>query len=82
MTQPNIQIACSNMMPDGDGGWQPIPPVLTKEEAILYLRLDDASHPERSLRYYREHGLTGKRIGKELRFTQKALEDFLNGNPK
>jgi len=28
------------MMPDGQGGWQPVPPVMTDAECIRYLRID------------------------------------------
>ena len=68
-----------NVMPDGRGGWQPIPPVLTRQEAILYLRLDSSPNPERSLQYYRENGLKAVQLGKELRFTRGALDAFLEG---
>jgi len=74
--------AYGEVMPDGEGGWQPIPPLMNKREAILFLRLETAPNPERTLRYYREHGLKAVQIGKELRFTKKALDDFLTENQK
>ena len=78
----SAQIIGDNVMQDGHGGWQPIPPVMDKSEAILYLRLDDSPNPERTLRYYREQGLKCVRVGKQLRFTKPALDDFLRENLK
>lgn len=36
-----IAFIVSEVMPDGNGGWQPVPEVLTFEEAVRYLRLDE-----------------------------------------
>ena len=78
----SAQIIGDNVMPDGHGGCRPIFPVMTKHEAILFLRLDDCPNPERTLRYYREQGLKCVRVGKQLRFTKQALDDFLRENLK
>lgn len=48
-------------MPDGS----PAPFVLTQDEAIRFLRLENVKHPEHTLRYYSEKGLLqGTYIGK------------------
>lgn len=48
-------------MPDGT----PAPFVLTQAEAIRFLMLENAKHPENTLRYYSEKGLlNGTYIGK------------------
>ena len=68
------------VMPDGDGGWQPCPPLLTEEEAIRYLRLDidGPTQPENTLKYYRgKKKLKGTRVGKQLRYRRKSLDEFL-----
>ena len=68
------------VLPDGDGGFGPCPYVLTEEEAVRYLRLDIAGpkNPANTLRYYRERGkLRGTRIGNRIRYTRKALNEFL-----
>jgi len=68
------------VLPDGNGGFSPCPELLTEAEAIRYLRLDidGPAKPENTLRYYREKGkLKATRIGKKLRYTRKALEEFL-----
>jgi len=78
---PNI-FGGANIMPNGTGGWIPVPPVMNKREAILYLRLEQCPNPERTLRYYREKGLRCVQVGKELRFTKEAIDDFLRENLK
>ena len=61
--------------PDG----RPVPEVLTEQEAILFLRLDDGpKHPEQTLQYYRSEGLLkGVRIGRKLRYTKTEMLRFL-----
>lgn len=68
------------VLPDGNGGFTACPELLTEAEAIRFLRLDidGPARPENTLRYYREKGkLKATRIGKKLRYTRKALEEFL-----
>ena len=63
-------------MPDGT----PAPEVLTRDEAIRFLRLDEADlkNPAISLQYYRDKGdLKGIRIGKTIRYTKTDLLNFL-----
>ena len=67
----------SGITPDG----QPAPSVLTAEEAVLFLRLDQTGikDPLLSLRYYREKGLLrGVKIGLKLRYRLADLLDFLD----
>lgn len=69
-----------SFMPDGNGGLQPVPEVLTPQETIRFLRLDvdGPTKPELTLRYYREQKLLkGIRVGKNLRYTRSQLTDFL-----
>lgn len=62
------------IMPSGS----PAPSVLIEAEAIKFLRIEDYSHPELTLRYYRQTGkLRAVRIGKELRYTACELMRFL-----
>ena len=63
-------------MPDG----APAPEVMTQEEAIRFLRLDEADlkNPASTLQYYRDKGdLKGIRIGKSIRYTKEDLLNFL-----
>ena len=56
------------------------PELLTAEEAVRYLRLDDAGgkNPERSLAYYRrEWGLRATQIGRKLRYRRCELDRLL-----
>jgi hypothetical protein len=61
--------------PDG----RPVPEVLSEQEAIEFLRLDDGPrHPEVTLQYYRSEGLLkGFKIGKKLRYSKTELLRFL-----
>ena len=61
--------------PDG----RPAPEVLTEQEAIEFLRLDDGpKHPEMTLQYYRSEGLLkGVKIGRKLRYTKTEMLRFL-----
>jgi len=68
-------------MPDGT----PAPDLLTEEEAIRFLRLDDVNikHPETSLEYYRLKGLLrATRVGKKLRYLKSELLSFLEEQTK
>lgn len=59
---------------------RPCPDVLTAEEAVQYLRLDDTdiADPERTLHYYRKyHGLRGTQVGKKVRYLRIELEALL-----
>lgn len=59
---------------------QPVPEVLTEEEAINFLRIDTigVKNPSTTLRYYREEGLLeATRISKKLFYTKQQLLQFL-----
>jgi len=56
---------------------QPCPDLLTADEAVRFLRLDESSsaNPDKALRYYRDKGLLrGVRMGNSVRF---RLADLL-----
>jgi len=64
-------------MVDGDG-IRPVPEVMTEEEVIRMLRLDEAKNPRQTLQYYRERGLLrATRIGRWLRYTRTEVLRFL-----
>ena len=67
-------------MSDGNGGFTPCPELLTEDEAVCYLRLDDegSSEPKRTLKYYRDRGqLVAIRVGKKNRYRRQDLDEFL-----
>ena len=60
---------------------EPCPELLTAEEAIRYLRLDETevSDPERTLKYYREkRGLRGTQVGRRVRYRRIELDRLLD----
>ena len=64
-------------MPDGS----PVPELLTEEEAIKFLRLDEdgPKEPKLTLLYYRDKGLLKPtRVGKRLRYQRVELLRFLD----
>ncbi len=80
MNRQNTVFSVSTVLPDGNGGFTPCPELLTKSEAIRYLRLDidGPAKPENTLRYYREKKkLKGTKIGKKLLYSRKALDEFM-----
>ena len=67
----------------------PCPELLTEEEAIRYLRLDqvDTDNPAGTLRYYRKRGLLrATQVGKCLRYRRveldRLLERLTDENPR
>ena len=59
---------------------KPVPELLTAEETIHLLRLDEdgPEHPEMTLQYYRQQGLLRPtKIGKKLRYRLSELLKFL-----
>jgi len=60
---------------------QPVPDLLTEQEAILFLRLDidGPKDARRTLKHYRDKGLLqGTRIGKHLRYSKTELLRFID----
>ena len=55
------------------------PELLTEAEAAQYLRIDNqTAKPTRTLRYYRERKkLKGTRIGKNLLYSRRELDRFI-----
>ena len=69
------------VLADGNGGFTPCPELLTKEEAIRFLRLDgiDIENPGNTLTYYRKKGLLrGTQVGKRIRYRRIELERLLD----
>lgn len=59
----------------------PCPDLLTADEAVRYLRLDETgvSNPKRTLDRYREAGLVeGRRIGRCVVYRREDLDKFVN----
>jgi len=69
------------VLPDGNGGYEPCPELLTEAEAIRYLRLDtlQLENPSDTLRYYRNEKnlLKATKISHHLFYSRKALNEFL-----
>ena len=64
-------------MPDGS----PVPDLLTEEEAIKFLRLDQngLKNPKNTLKYYRDEGLLkATKVGRKCCYQRKELLDFLD----
>ena len=77
------------VLPDGNGGFAPCPELLTKDEAIRFLRLDNINTeiPSNTLRYYRKKGLLrATQVGKCIRYRrielEKLLERLTEANPR
>ncbi len=71
---------CPAVLSDGKGGWTPCPELLTEEETIRYLRLDEGGSPDpiQTLTYYRNTGtLIAIKVGKVNRYRRKDLDAFL-----
>lgn len=68
-------------MPDGNGGLCPAPAVLTQEELIRFLRLDEPGGPAKpaeTIRRYREKNLLrGIQIGRTVRYPLAEVLRFL-----
>jgi hypothetical protein len=75
-----ITFAATEIMPDGKGGFEPCPALLTEAEAIRFLRLDaQRAKPENTLAHYRERGLLKATIiGKNRFYSRKTLVEFLD----
>ena len=62
---------------------EPCPDLLTEEEAIRYLRLDDAKDPAQTLYRYRQKGLLkGTQVGRWVRYRRSELEKFLDNQTR
>lgn len=66
-------------MPDGNGGMQPTPDLLTQAEAIRFVRLDTTAtrFPENTLQRYRKAGLKAVQVGKQVLYPRREIEAFL-----
>ena len=76
----SMGIALVEAMPDGKGGWQPVPALMTEEEVVRFLRLDteDGADPAQTLARYRNAGqLVAIKVGRWNRYRRQDVEDFL-----
>ncbi len=76
----SMGIALTNAMPDGKGGWQPVPSLMTEQEVIRFLRLDAEDNPDlvQTLARYRNAGqLVAIKVGRWNRYRRQDVEDFL-----
>lgn len=76
----NVSVALAEVMPDGQGGWQPVPSLMTEQEVIRFLRLEagDDSDPTQTLARYRNAGqLVAIKVGRWNRYRRQDVEDFL-----
>lgn len=75
----HFALAIPAVLPNGDGSFKPCPEVLTEAEAIQFLRIDkQRSDPKKTLRYYREKKkLKATKIGKNLLYSRKKLDEFI-----
>jgi hypothetical protein len=68
------------VLPDGNGWFTPCPELMTEDEAIRFLRLDQINTEDSSgtLRYYRKKGLLrATQVGKCIRYRRIELEMLL-----
>lgn len=73
MSTVNEQTFSVVFLPDG----RPAPALLTADETVSLLRLDNAN-PLRTLKFYRDEGLLcGVRIGKRVRYPLAEVMRFL-----
>ncbi|MHC4172111.1 MAG: hypothetical protein ACYTBX_15010 [Planctomycetota bacterium] len=76
----NSTLALCTVLPNGDGGYEPCPELLTEAETVRYLRLDTLAlrNPSDTLRYYRNKKLLNATpISNHLFYTRKSLDEFL-----
>jgi hypothetical protein len=79
--EKSVFMSAIAVLPDGKGDCVPCPSLLTEEEAIRYLRLDDVAIKDaaNTLKYYRKKGLLcATQVGKCIRYRKVELERFLD----
>jgi hypothetical protein len=65
----------------GDAPLEPVPYTMTEPELVRFLRLENAPHPSKTIRYYRERGiLKAVQVGKNVRFLLPDVLEFLEKN--
>lgn len=67
-------------MPDGNGGVQPAPELMTESEAVRFLRLDTIAlkHPSATLRRYRDAGqLRAVQVSRAILYPLSELRKFI-----
>ena len=88
-TKDSYSFTSPAVLPDGNGGFTPCPDLMTEDEAIRFLRLDNINTevPSNTLRYYRNKGLLrATQVGKCIRYRrielEKLLERLTDANPR
>ena len=88
-TKTDYRFISTAVLCDGKGGFTPCPELLTEDEAIRFLRLDNINTetPSNTLRYYRKKGfLRATQVGKCIRYRrielEKLLERLTDANPR
>ena len=79
--KPDAAAACCAFSVLPGNPWQPCPELLTQDEAVRYLRLDEigTDDPAGALTYYRRKGLLrATQVGKCLRYRRIELERLLD----
>ena len=80
LNEKYLHYAVPCVIPNGEGGYEPCPFLLTEEQAIRYLRLDTLKikNPAKTLEYYRGKGhLKATRISNANFYTRESLDEFL-----
>ena len=55
-----------------------MPELLTEQEAVIFLRLEEDNNPKRTLKYYRDKGqLRAVKIGTNLLYPKQELLNFV-----
>lgn len=75
----SINALAASWMPDGKGGLQPVPDLMTESELIRYLRLDsiNVKNTYNTLYRYRKMGLKAVQVSKAVLFPKKSVEEFI-----
>ena len=79
-THNHLNLAWAEAVPDGQGGWQPVPSLMTEQEVIRFLRLgaEDGCDPAQTLARYRNAGqLVAIKVGRWNRYRRQDVEDSL-----
>ena len=70
----NVFIQPHHFMPDGSI----MPELLTEQETIVFLRLEQEKNASRTLKYYRDKGqLKGVKIGTNFLYPKQELFNFI-----
>ena len=74
----NLLVYAGEMMPDGKGGWMPVPAVMDKDTAARYLCCQTSTID----RAMKKHGLVCTHIGNSGKFLLEELKRFAKRRTK